>query len=301
VETEIDKIIDFPKTYFDVEDEEIKEAVEYVYKREPAVDLRYYKKWLKTHDQWRNLLLVFLYIVLKKFGENYFKGAILHILLDSFAPRLSKVGQADILTFKAIIDYYRNELTRYFDDRLFDDVLRSVEKHLDEILDDIAKQHKIVYRDIQPEDIVQIEIYYDSRTVNEDNLEFIKQAVEELKQKYGIKIIEKQIDKMSKVEIEKLVGRMNVICMLLKISARISRKYTLGKELTTFSPEYPFVYYIRDNSGEYNQKDSIILFVKYKDKEIFYPHTPSKEMRVEQWVYPTDFIEYMVGKISNKC
>ena len=55
---------------------------------------------------------------MKKFGEEYFKGALLHILMDSFAPRLSKLGQADILTFKAIVDYYRRELARYFNESL---------------------------------------------------------------------------------------------------------------------------------------------------------------------------------------
>ena len=293
--TEIDKIIDFPEDYFDVKEEEIKEAIEHIYKREPVVDLKYYRKLLRTHDQWRDHLPISLYIILKKFGEEYFKGAILHILLDSFAPRLSKWGQANVLTFKAIMDYYRRELARYFDESLFSDVFRSVESHLNEILKDIAKEHEIVYKDIEPEDIVQIEIYYDTRTVNKENLELIRQALEKLKQKYGTMIIEKQIDKMSKIEIENLAGRMNLICMLLKISMRVSRQYTLGKELVEFSPKHPFSYIIRET----DKKDSIILFVKYGDKEIFYPHTPSKEMRFYQWVYPTDFIEYVMGKISD--
>jgi len=291
-ETEIDKIIDFPESYFDVNEKEIKEAIKHIHKREPAVDLCYYKKWLRTHDQWRDHLPIFLYIVLKKFGEKYFKGAILHILLDSFAPRLSKIGQADKLTFKAIIDYYRRELARYFDISLFDDIFRSVEEDLNEILKDIAKEHKIVYKDVRPEDIVQIEICYDSRTVNKENLEFIKQGLEKLKLKYGIRVIEKQIDKMSGTKIIELAGRMNAACMLLKISARVSRQYTLGKELAMFSPEYPFRYLIKET----DKKDSIILFVKYGDMEIFYPHTPSKEMRFYQWVYPTDFIEYIMSK-----
>ena len=88
--------------------------------------------------------------------------------MDSFAPRLSKLGQADILTFK-------DELARYFDESLF--------------LNDQDKEHKIVYRDIEAENIVQIEIY-----VDKENLEI----------SYG-KIIEKQIDKMSKIDIENLV------------------------------------------------------------------------------------------------
>jgi len=293
--TEIDKVIDFPEDYSDVKEEEIREAYWSIYKREPVVDLEYYKRWLRTHDQWRDHLLIFLYIILKKFGEEYFKGAILHILLDSFAPRLSKLGQADVLTFKVIIDYYRRELARYFNESLFSDVFRSVEEHLNEILKDIAKEHKIIYRDIKPEDIAQIEIYYDTRTVDKENLEFIRQALEKLRQKYGTKVIEKRIDKMSKIEIEMLARRMDWICMLLKISMRVSRKYTLGKELAMFSPEHSFSYTI----GETDKKDSIILFVKYRDREIFYPHTPSKEMRFYQWVYPTDFIEYLMSRASD--
>ncbi len=293
--TEIDKIIDFPETYFDVKEEEIEEAIKSIYKREPAVDLtRYYKKSLKIHDQWREHLLIFLHIVLKRFGEKYFKGALLHILLDSFAPRVSKLGQADILTFKAIIDYYRKELERHFDSSIFDDVFKSVKNHLNEILRDIAKEHRVVYKDVEPEDITQIEIYYDTRTVDKENLEFIKQTLEELKQKYRITIIEKQIDKMSKIEIEELAAKMDLICMCLKISMRVSRKYTLGKELTEFSPRHSFSYFIE----ELNKEDSIILFVKYKDnREIFYPHTPSKEMRFHKWIYPSDFIEYLRGKL----
>lgn len=295
-ETEIDVIIDFPDTCFNVSEEEIKEAVERIRKREPAVDISYYKKWLKTHDPWRDFLPEFLYIILKKFGEKYFKGAIIHVLLDSFAPRLSKIGQADTLTFKAIIDYYRKELAKCFDDSLFDDVFKSVEEHLDEILKDIAKEHRVVYKSIRPEDIVQIEIYYDSRTVNKENLEFIKQVLEKSRQ-YKIKIIERQLDKMNKIEIRELALRIDQVCMLLKISARISRQYTLGKELVTFLPEHPFRYYIKD--GNVRQEDSIILFVKYfKEKEIFYPHTPSKEMRFYQWVYPIDFARYIMDKIK---
>lgn len=79
--------------------------------------------------------------------------------MDSFAPRLSKLGQADILTFK-------DELARYFDESLF--------------LNDQDKEHKIVYRDIEAENIVQIEIY-----VDKENLKTSSR-----------KIIEKQIDKM---------------------------------------------------------------------------------------------------------
>ncbi len=39
--TEIDKIIDFPETYFDVKEDEIEEAVKSIYKRESIVDPKY--------------------------------------------------------------------------------------------------------------------------------------------------------------------------------------------------------------------------------------------------------------------
>jgi len=185
-------------------------------------------------------------------------------------------------------------LAGYFDASLFDDIFSSVDKHLNEILKDIAEEHKIVYRDVRPEDITQIEVYYDSRTVDKENLEFIKQGLEKLKLKYGTRITEKKIDEMSRTEIMEIAGRVNVACMLLKISARISSQYTLGKELAMFSPKYPFAYLIQKT----DKKDSVILFVRYGNTGIFYPHTPSKEMRFYQWVYPTDFIEYVMGKIT---
>ncbi len=74
-----------------------------------------------------------------------------------------------MLTFKAIIDYYRKKLERHFDLSLFSDVFKCVERHLNEILGDIAKEHRIIYKDIEPESITQVEIYYDTRTVNKEN------------------------------------------------------------------------------------------------------------------------------------
>ena len=68
--------------------------------------------------------------------------------MDSFAPRLSKLGQADILTFK-------DELARYFDESLF----------LND--QDIAKEHKIVY-------IVQIEIYVDKENLKTSSRKIIE-------------------------------------------------------------------------------------------------------------------------------
>lgn len=73
--------------------------------------------------------------------------------MDSFAPRLSKLGQADILTFK-------DELARYFDESLF--------------LNDQDKEHKIVYRDIEAENIVQIEIYVDKENLKTSSRKIIE-------------------------------------------------------------------------------------------------------------------------------
>ncbi len=75
--------------------------------------------------------------------------------MDSFVPRLSKLGQADILTFK-------DELARYFDESLF----------LND--QDIAKEHKIVYRDIEAENIVQIEIYVDKENLKTSSRKIIE-------------------------------------------------------------------------------------------------------------------------------
>ena len=61
--------------------------------------------------------------------------------------------------------------------------------------------------------------------------------------------------------------------MLLKISMRTSRQYTLGKE------------------------DSIILFVKYGDREIFYPH---KKMRASDAILLMRYLNYAQSSVTTK-
>ncbi len=293
---EIDKIIDFPEEYFIINEYILRECLEEIRSKWTIrwditeEDIKRYIRWLREHDQWRDWMDYFLCYIYKRYGGKYFKAALLHIILDSFRVYITKFGYPDILTFRKLLDHIERELEKSLDEIqvLYKDVMDKVRYNLKEILDSIFEEARIFKNFIpSPINIKRIEIFYDERTVNKENLYIIKKVLN----KIGIKYFEFKLNEMSESDIKELKFRLSWICMRTKISLRRSRKYTLIKDLDDLIRGWKF-WYSTDDS-----KDSIILIVVYKDeREMVYPHTPSIEARFHHWIYPTDYVKFLYEK-----
>ena len=242
---EIDKIIDFPGEYFIINEYILRECLEEIRSKfmikygvkfdVKEDDIRFYTRWLREHDQWRDWMDYFLCYIYKRYGGKYFKAALLHIILDSFRGYISKFGYPDILTFRKLLDHIERELRelgKYLSElqMLYRDVMNKVRENLEEILESIFEEARIsrYYFVPDPKNIERIEIFYDERTVNKENLYIIRKVLNEI----GIKFLEFKLNEMPIDDIIKLQNRLIRICMKYKISIPSSRSTkTLIKDL----------------------------------------------------------------------